>query len=74
MKPASIGPPSLYLGEHLREVDVDGGTTAGAFSLTQHVQAAVRNVENYLRKLVKSLKTRASNALPKDYRPEIDVS
>ncbi len=50
LKPPSIGPPSLYLGEHLREVEIDDGTKVWAFSSTQYVQAAVENVETYLLK------------------------
>ena len=34
LKPASIGPPNLYLGGHLHEVDIDEATTAWAFSST----------------------------------------
>ena len=74
LKEASIGPPKLYLGGHLRQVQVDNGTQAWAFSSTQYVQAAVKNVEDYLLKQGKSLKAKASNVLPKDYRPEIDVT
>ena len=37
LKPESIGPPTIYLGGHLRKVEIDGGTLAWAFSLTQYV-------------------------------------
>ena len=44
LKPESIGPPSIYLGGHLCEVEIDGSTNAWALSSTQYVQAAVKNV------------------------------
>ncbi len=34
LKPASIGPPSLYLGGQLRQVKIDNATYAWAFSFT----------------------------------------
>ena len=74
LKPASIGPPKIYLGGHLRQVDIDGGTRAWAFSSTQYVQSAVKNVEEYLAKRGKSLTPKASDVIPKGYRPEIDVT
>ena len=74
LKPASIGPPKIYLGGHLRQVDIDGGTRAWAFSSTQYVQSAVKNVEEYLAKRGKSLTPKASDVIPKGYRPEVDVT
>ena len=74
LKPESIGPPSLYLGGHMRKVELKSGTTAWAFSSTQYVQAAVANVEPHLRKKGKGLKAKAKSVLPRDYRPEVDVS
>jgi hypothetical protein len=74
LKPESIGPPNLYLGGHMRQVDIDGGTTAWAWGSAQYVKAAVANVETYLKKRGKCLKARVSNSLPRDYRPEVDVS
>ncbi|KAL7523110.1 hypothetical protein ACHAWF_000375, partial [Thalassiosira exigua] len=63
LKEAYIGPPKLYLGGHLRQVQINDGTQTWAFSF-----------EDYLSKQGKSLKAKASNVLPKDYRPEIDVT
>ena len=74
LKPASIGPPKIYLGGHLRQVEIDQGTRAWAFSSTQYVQSAVKNVEEYLAKRGKSLTPKASDVIPKGYRPEIDVT
>ena len=74
MKSESIGPPSLYLGGKLREVVLESGEKAWAFGSSQYVQAAVKNVEQYLEKSGKSLKPKAIDVLPKGYRPEIDIS
>ncbi len=73
LKPESIGPPKIYLGGHLRQVKIDSGMLAWAFSSTQYVQAVVKNVEEYLKKRGKSLTPKANDVIPKGYRPEIDV-
>ena len=62
------------MGGHLRQVEIDQGTRAWAFSSTQYVQSAAKNVEEYLAKHGKSLTPKASDVIPKVYRPEIDVT
>ena len=52
LKESSIGPPKLYLGGHVRKVELDNGAKAWAFSSSQYVQAAVKNVESYLEKKI----------------------
>ena len=74
LKPDSIGPPSLYLGGHIQEVILDTWIKSWAFRSTQYVQATVNNVEEYLRHKVKSLNAKGLDVLPKQYRPEIDIS
>ena len=73
LKPSSVGPSSLYLGGHLRKVQVDSGVTAWAFSSTQYVQTAVFNVETHLKEKGKGLKPKTNGVLPRDYRPKINV-
>jgi hypothetical protein len=58
IKPSSIGPPSLYLGGHMRNVTLANGVKAWAFSSTQYVREAVSNVEKYLAKKEMKLRTR----------------
>ena len=48
LKEPSIGPPKLYLGGHVRKLDLENGAKAWAFSSSQYVQAAVANVKSYL--------------------------
>ena len=50
LKEASIGPPKMYLGAGIRKVKLDNGLDAWAASSSQYVQAAVRNVEEYIEK------------------------
>ena len=50
LKEASIGPPKMYLGAGIRKVKLDNGLDAWAASSSQYVQAAVRNVEEYIGK------------------------
>ena len=48
LKESSIGPPSIYLGARVRQVELDNGAKAWAFSPSQYVQAAVNNVKSFL--------------------------
>ena len=49
IKESSIGPPDIYLGNKISKVTLENGNQAWSFSLSQYVQAAVRNVEKYLK-------------------------
>ena len=69
LKPDSIRPPRLYLGGHLQKIELSNGVEAWAFRSTQYVQTAVKNVEEYLVKKVKSLKAKALDPIPKGYCP-----
>jgi hypothetical protein len=44
-KEESIGPPKIYLGGHVRKVQLDNGVECWAFSSSQYVQSAIKNVE-----------------------------
>ena len=77
LKEESIGPPKLYLGGHLRKVQLENGVWAWAFSSSQYVQAAVKNVEDYLSKDENKgwkLPRSADTPMSTSYRPELDVS
>jgi hypothetical protein len=74
LKEESIGKPSQYLGGKLREVTLENGQNAWAFGSTQYVQAAVKNVEEYLEKRGEKLQARAPTPLSSDFHPEVDVS
>ena len=77
LKEESIGPPDHYLGGKVRKVQVENGVHAWAFSSSQYVQTAVKNVEAYL--LTEDSKhwkmsNKADTPLTTTYRPELDVS
>jgi hypothetical protein len=77
LKEESIGPPKQYLGGAVRKVQLDNGVECWAFSSSQYVQAAVKNVEEYLAKRSDEnwkLPTKAETPLRTSYRPELDVS
>ena len=77
LKKESIGPPTIYLGGHLSKVHLDNGVKAWAFSSSQYVQAAVKNVEEYLAKEENKrwkLPKKADTPMTTTYRPELDVS
>jgi hypothetical protein len=78
LKQESIGPPNIYLGGHLRKVQLENGVNAWAFSSSQYVQAAVKNVEDWLAKEENKkrwkLPRKAETPLCTSYRPELDVT
>lgn len=74
IKPKSVGPPSIYLGNKVSKVTLENGKQAWAFSSSQYVKNAVENVENHLRKQNKSLPKRVKSPLSVNYRPEIDTT
>ena len=77
LKEESIGPPKIYLGGHVRKVQLDNGVDCWAFSSSQYVQAAVKNVEEYLSKRDNvnwRLPTKAETPMRTSYRPELDVT
>ena len=83
MKESSIGEPDIYLGGKVRKVILETGESAWTFSLSQYVQNACRNVQNYLKGLNKGLKPsemkyfmpkKAAAPLSTNHRPELDMS
>ena len=74
LKDKSIGPPTIYLGNKVSKVTLDNGVEAWAFSSSQYIQNAVKNVEDYLMKCGKKLPKRATAPFTSNYRPEIDVT
>lgn len=77
LKEESIGPPSLYLGGHLSKVQLENGVKAWAFSSSQYVRAAVKNVEDFCAKEENKrwkLPKKADTPMTTSYKPELDVS
>jgi hypothetical protein len=71
LKEESIGPPKLYLGGHMRLVELKNGAKAWAFSSSQYVQAAVKNAETYLEKTGGKLPRKAETPTHTSYRPGV---
>jgi len=59
LKPESIGPLSIYLGNKVTKVILENNVEAWSFSSSQYVQNAVENVEEYLKKIDISLPKKA---------------
>lgn len=80
LKEASIGPPEIYLGARLRNVVLENGVKCWSSSSSQYVQAAVKNVEEYIKQRIEqgdkrySLPRKAEAPMQSTYRPELDVS
>jgi hypothetical protein len=77
LKEESIGPPKIYLGGSVRKVQLDNGVKCWAYSSSQYVRAAVKNVEEYLSTRNDErwrLPAKAETPLQTSYRPELDVT
>ena len=77
LKEESIGPPTIYLGGRVRKVQLENGVWAWSFSLSQYVQSAIKNAEEYVRKPKNShlkIPSKPETPLKTSYRPELDVS
>ena len=77
LKEESIGPPTVYLGGRVCKVQLENGVWAWSFSLSQYVQSAIKNVEEYIGKSENShlkILSKAETPLMTSYRPELDVS
>ena len=69
--------PDHYLGSKVRKVQLENGVYAWAFSSSQYVQTAVKNVEAYLlseNSKCWKMPNMADTPLTTTYRPELDVS
>ena len=64
----------MYLGGHMRNVTLENGVKAWGFSLSQYVQAAVKNIEEHLGKKNEKLRAKALMPICTSYRPEIDTT
>ena len=77
LKEESIGPPTIYLGGRVHKVHLENGLWAWSFNLSQYVQSAVKNVEEYIGKSENShlkILSKAETPLTTSYRQELDVS
>ena len=75
LKEGSVGPPKIYLGGGVRKVTLDNDVSCWAFSSSQYVQQAVKNVETYLEKQERwKMPATAETPMVTSYRPELDVS
>ena len=72
-----MDPQDHYLGGKVRKVQLENGVNAWAFSSSQYVQTAVKNVEAYLDSQDNKrwkMPSKADTHLTTTYRPELDVS
>ena len=74
LKQESIGPPKFYFGGSVIKVTLDNRVDAWAYSSSQCLKAAVKNVEDRLKNLGMKFPGRAETPIRVDYRPELDVA
>ena len=76
LKPDSIGPPKLYLGNQVETFDIEGDTSKRCWALSsrRYAKEAIRNVQNWMESRRMQFKTRTAGVLPANYRPELDTS
>ena len=58
----------------MRKITLENGAKAWGFSSSQYVQAAVKNIEEYLVKTDRKLPSKALTPIQTSYRPEIDTT
>ena len=73
LKEYSIGPSTQYLGGKLSEVELENGQKCWVLGSKQYVEAAVRNVTDYLKKIGEGLAAKAVTPMNSGYCPEIDI-
>ena len=73
MKPGSIGDPDFYLGAKVRQTKLPNGVYAWGMSSSKYIQAAVRNVKDYVAKTRPGVKlaTRASGPFLTAFRTHV---
>ena len=69
LKESSIVPPTQYLGGKLREVELENGQKCWAFGSKQYVEAAEKNVTEYLKKRGEGLAAKAVTPMTSGYQP-----
>jgi hypothetical protein len=80
LKEKSVGSPKIYLGGHVRKVQLENGAECWAFGSSQYVKVAVNNMESYLTKQMKlgnskwKLPAKAETPMQTSYGLELDVS
>ena len=74
MKESSIGPPKIYLGGKMSKVQLPNGVIAHAFSASQYIQEAVKNLEEQLQRHNRQLARKVVSPMLESYRPELDAS
>ena len=74
LKEESIGPPKIYLGGKMRQVQLENNNCAWSFSSAQYVKNAIKNVEEKITKGGRKLVKRATTPFLHNYRPEVDTS
>ena len=70
----TIGPPSIYLGGKILEVELPNGVNAWAIISSQYIQECVRNVDEKLKAEGRALQKGTSSPLTPGYHPECNTS
>ena len=77
LKEEAIGPLDHYLGGKVRKEQLENRVDAWAFSSSQYIQTAVKNVEAYLKAEASKywkMPNKADTLLTTTHRPELDIS
>ena len=74
LKPDSVGPPKLYLGEKLSKMQLPNGVVAWTISASKYIHSTLKNVEATLKKHGLTLRKGTNSPLPGSYRPECDLT
>ena len=74
LKKGSVGPPTIYLGNKVSHVTLENNISCWSFSSSQYTQAAVKNVQSYLKERNMTLPKKVTSPFRGGYRPEVDLT
>jgi hypothetical protein len=76
MKPDSIGDHDFYVGAKVQQAKLPNEVYAWGMSCSKYIQAAVRNVKDYVAKTRPGLKLakQTTGPFPTGYTPELDMT
>ena len=74
MKPGSAGPPKIYLGAKISNIQFPNGVEAYAVINNQYAQEAAKNIEQHLTAKIMRLNRGGMAPLSPGYCPELDAN
>ncbi len=74
LKPESVGPPKIYFGGKLSQIELPNGVVAWSIRASKYIQQALKNFESISDKHGLKLRQKTNSPLPGNYHPECDAT